>query len=435
MDINDYKEMILQHNDTGSRIDKQSQKSNEKIISSNTNLKKVLILSKVNCDSGAGGTRISNLIKLFNSTQEYYTSAYVFSDNYDNDNEFGFTEFSKYVSLGNCEKVSSKTKKLRMLFYGRKKVLSIIKKENPNIIFIYSVLSIFNIKFIKRYCERNKIKLIFDVVEFRQLFSSLSPFAFFGYNLHNYLISAHYINKKTNGVICPTFFLKKHFEEKRNVKNVFLFPITMDVDNMPKYNKNNSIDRIVYLYAGNPHKKRDLLINMIKAFIALPDSMKEKVLLIVCGVSAEKLIKEEKMSRKDYEDSLTFTLYLGSLPKSVLMKIYPNIDYSILLKNPKKRFSKAGFPTKMAECFSCGVPMVANLSGDMKYYMEDMNNSIVCKSTSVEDYLNSIISSINVYERKHTELSNNALSTAKERLDNHCYFDSFAIFIKRIIGE
>ena len=429
MDINSYKDLLFSN--SGSK--KCYQFKNDDCTFNNNlltnNLIKVVLLSKVNYENGAGGTRVSNLVKLFNHSKRFYTSSYVFTDNYDDNVVFEETPFSRCVSLGNYEKEKSKIKKYRKLFYNKKKIKNILEEEKPTLVLVYSVLTFRNISFLKKYCRKKNIKLIYDVVEYRKLTSSFSPFAFFGYNLHNNLISSRFINKNTDGVICPTYFLKNHFENKRMVHNILLFPITMDVSNMPKYSKTDKIDKIVYLYAGMPHKKRDLLVNMIMAFNRLSKEEKERIILVICGIGSEKLISEEKLPIDEYNKSLEFTLYLGSIPKSKVMDMLPNIDYTILLKNPKKRFSKAGFPTKMAESFSCAVPMIANLSGDMGYYMKDMENGLICSTESIDDFLIQLKQSISIYQNKHSALSEGALKTAKEQLDNSCYYDAFEIFI------
>lgn len=385
------------------------------------NKKKVLIISKVNIENGAGGTRIQNLTKILDMSNNYHISCYGFSDKKNLGETIERKNNYHIISIGNYQNVN-RLKKYKIIFYGRNLLKQIFIKEKPDIIIVYSTLSFRNISFVKKYAKQNNIKLFFDVVEFRPLLASLSPFAFFGYNLHNNLISTHFINSQTNGVICPTHFLEKHFISNRKCKNIFYLPITMNIDGLPKYNKNVSINRITYLYAGNPNKKRDLLANMIKAFNNLSHSDKAKIVLIICGISPKAIIKKEGLTKNDYIKSLEYTYYLGSIPKSTLNQIYPNIDYGILLKNPNKRFSKAGFPTKMAECFSCGIPLVCNLSGDMPYFAIDGFNCIVSPTYQIEDFKQAIEKSIQLYSN-HNLLSKNALKTAELYLKNENYID------------
>lgn len=391
--------------------------------------KKALILSKVSIDSGAGGTRVSNLVDLLDHCGCYETSAYVFSKGKKLGDVIKQNKHSKFVALDDYSGLTG-IKKYKKLFYNKKTVKKIIDFEKPDVVIIYSVLSFRNISFIKKYTKKKKIKLVFDVVESRKLFSSFSPFAFFGYNLHNYLINHFYIDKKTVGVICPTYYLRDFFENKRKCKCVFVFPITMKVNLLPKYSKESSIDKIIFLYAGNPANKRDLMINTIKGFNLLPNELKNKIIFIICGPTSDFLIEHEGLSINDYQASLDFTLYLGTIDKNKLYNLYRNVDYSVLLKNPTKRFSKAGFPTKMAECFACAIPMVANLSGDMKYYMKDGFNSIVSENTTPESFKEALVRAITLSNSNHQVLSKNALQTAKTKLDNSIFYQDFYNFIK-----
>lgn len=393
---------------------------------------KVVILSKVSIDDGAGGIRITNLVDLFSNSGNFFTSAYVFSKGKRFGDTISETTKNKYISLDDYSGFKG-LKKYKKLFYNKSVIKKILDIEKPDIILIYSVLSFRNVAFVKRYARKHNIRLIFDVVEMRKLFSSFSPFAFFGYNLHNFLISHYFINKKTDGVICPTTYLKEYLCTVRKSKNVFLFPITMDVDSLPKFHKNRDIDKVTFLYAGNPSNKRDLIVNIIKGFNLLPKEYKEKLLLIVCGPKADYLINHEKLPVKEYEKSKEFTLYLGRLEKQKLYKMYPNIDFTLLLKNPKKRFSKAGFPTKMAESFACGVPMIGNFSGDMALYMKNNYNGYVCENTTPSSFKDAIKVAIDEYEQIHSTLSMNSLKTAKDKLENRNFYLDFADFLSSLL--
>jgi glycosyltransferase involved in cell wall biosynthesis len=391
-------------------------------------MKKMLLLARDSWSMGAGSSRMKSLVRLFSSNGFYckiYTTS-VSPAGEVNDESPNY----QVCSLGDPSKLHGFAK-VNLLLFGKDVAEKILSEEKPDFVVVYSTLRYSTAKFIKSYCLSHHIPLVFDVVEFRQLFASFSPKAFFLFNYHNNRLSKKLIDSKV-GVICPTHFLMDYFAQKRHVANLFLFPITFHLADLPKYKKDPSIKKITYLYAGTPNQKRDLLANMIKGFNMLEPELQEKIAVYFCGnFDKEKLVEEEGVSIDDIKKSLSYAVYPGQLSHAELYKLYSNIDYSILLKNETKQFSKAGFPTKMSESFGIGVPMVTNFSGDIKYYAIDGINCFIAKGHGPEGFKLAVERSILEYEDKHAAMSASALNTAKDHFEIDLYISGFSTFIQK----
>lgn len=63
-------------------------------------------------------------------------------------------------------------------------------------------------------------------------------------------------------------------------------------------------------------------------------------------------------------------------PTALILTLVAAADFSILLR-PDERFTRAGFSTKFVESLSLGVPVMANLTGDIGTYLTDGQEGIV----------------------------------------------------------
>ncbi len=392
-------------------------------------LRKFVLFSMGDFNTGASGMRTHNIVRLLGLQEYIYTIIYMFSDK-----KIGTVlDSSKkqvFYSLGNPAVTKNIFLKVKKNYFFLGKIKKILVKEKPTDIFIYSVLPIRIIKYIKKYCQKNHIKLYFDVVEYRSSQDTISLKQEITYNRSNRFVSEKAIDCSISGVSCPTHYLEKYFVEKRKAKNVLVFPITTKIDSLPKYNKIDELKRITFLYAGTPDNRRDLLANIIQAFTLLSQKHQDRCLLIVCGISPEKLIENEGLKKDVYESSLKFSLYLGRISKNELYSFYHNIDFTLLLKDPNRQFSKAGFPTKMSESFSIGIPMITNLSGDIGHFLVDGYNGYLSEDYDPISFSKQLKRAIEEYDQKHNEMVKNALQTAYESFDVDNYSLAFDNFLK-----
>lgn len=389
-------------------------------------MKKVLIFSRLT-GSGAPQRRVDNLIQLF-SGSSYKTHLVRFESSPFN-SRISVNKYLDHISLGALDSMNLITKISRLLFPPKfaQRWLESIK---PDIVVIYSTINCRTAKYIKKYCKSNGIKLLFDVVEFRKPNLSVSLRGLFAYTLHNYIINNRIIDKGDN-VIVISKFLQHHFE-KKGIKNIFYYPITFDVANTPHFDKKMYKDKVTFLYAGSPGGKRDLINQILLAFSMLEDRDKDKIRLFVCGIDRTGLIKEgvSKMTLAHIDQ---FTEIMGRINKEELYSLMKNINFSLLLKDETKIFSKAGFPTKMTESLSFRIPMITNFSGDISLYLKDGYNSLICPTSKAKDYVNTIKKAISIVEmNQHSILSTNAYNTAVEKLNTESYITSFNQFLEQL---
>ena len=319
------------------------------------------------------------------------------------------------------------------LFLNSKKeirnILSAFSQSKPEIVVIYSVLSIPAIKTIKKYCFSNNVKLIFDVVE-SQVISQQSFNSLFTYYLPQKYINSIAIDKHCSVISISTYLDEVYV--KKGVSSIVI-PFVSDTRNTPDCSKivnelkvfNNA--RYI-LYAGNPFNKRDLLSPLFSAIQQLEVSERSKIRVIIAGVECDQLLKREGISKDDLLSTTENILILGRVPHHVIESLYRICDFSILIKPLKKKFSKAGFPTKVSESMAHGVPSICNISSDLQKYLTDQN-SIIINGDKTKDVCDTLKKVICLNKNELISMRKAARDTSLNKLDINTFLEDLRVFL------
>lgn len=373
-------------------------------------------------DKNAGAYRTLSTCKMISDNFDHIFVCSGYDGEYGK--EYPYNKKISYYPYYNYKKQTFVSKFRRILFPKRliKAIYEKISREN-NIthILIYSVIPFDTLFWIKKLAKKNNIKIIFDVVEY-QVFSQQTLGSFFGYYLPQMYINRHL--KKHSNVIAISKFLENYFINRG--ANTFYLPIVNDNNTIRFTKERNELfpDKLVLFYAGSPRGKRDLVSRMIEGINLLNDEEKKKVVLIIAGITAEKLILKEGLSLDEFEKSRENVIYLGRIDKKKIEKLYESVDFSCLIKPEKKRFSNAGFPTKISESFAFGVPAICNLSSDLAIYLEDNKNSLILSSDSAEDFSKIIKKALSLSSKELSAMRIEARKTSEK------YFDLSSFHLK-----
>lgn len=311
-----------------------------------------------------------------------------------------------------------------------KQVLKMFEISKPEIIVVYSVMPILTVLYLKKYCKKHHVKIIFDVVE-SQVLSQQSFTSFFTYYLQQRLINTVLINKRCN-VISISSYLNDYYKRKK-IKSL-LIPFVSDTRSVSDYSMiNNSLkkqkDSTYVLYAGNPKNKRDLLFPIFKAINSLDDGRKKRIVFIIAGVNAEQLLKTEGVSKEDLLSSVNNIVILGKVDHYLIEALYSLSDFTILVKPNGKRFSMAGFPTKVSESLAHGVTPIVNLSSDLELYLND-TNSIIINGDDCKSIKDALEKAIDCPSSERELLRKQSRQLSMEKLDIFTYVNDLKSFLE-----
>ncbi len=288
------------------------------------------------------------------------------------------------VSLENTSKVVQnfdswsipypKTKKQWIKYLSDiKSVIYIISKyKNVQMVICYNYQALALFK-LKRYCRRNSVRIIADCTEW---YSARGNGVLFGVikGLDSFF-RMRILQKKMDGLIVISRYLEDYY---KRCKTVVCVPPLVDIQEEKwKRIKKQENDYLTLVYAGSPGKDKDRLDILINAI----SSIKFKhVLLNIVGITKQQYLVNYPKSQNMLEVLDNRINFFGRLDHIKALDCVKSADFSIFFRDDN-RVSRAGFPTKLVESISCGVPVITNATNDIEEYLVDGKNGYLIDIT------------------------------------------------------
>ncbi len=282
------------------------------------------------------------------------------------------------------------------------------------------------LRWLLSFSQKHNIKLITDLTEwydYKELkITDWIPYA----------ISMYCTQKKVQNKIVISSYLDRYYNRSHSV----VIPATCDLSETKWHTGNEkaleiigSFDGITLIYAGNPARK-DAVHNAINAVQRLIDE-NVRVRFLVLGVDRDQYLKNYAylLSKTDLSEKIIF---LGRIPQDKVPSFYALADFMILLREPTRK-SNAGFPTKFSESFTSGIPVIANLTSDLRCYLKDGETGFVVAEPSEEALyiiLKKRVVCLSCYQIM--AMKANVKSDAK-RLDYHAYVEPLREFMNNLV--
>ena len=176
-------------------------------------------------------------------------------------------------------------------------------------------------------------------------------------------------------------------------------------------------------YAGFTNKTKDRLDIIINALNS-NELENTNYIFNVIGCTYEDFEKEY-----GFNFSNSKIRFLGKLTHTDTLNILNDCHYSIFLRNPSKK-NNAGFPTKFAESFSSGVPVITNETSDLKLYLHHGKNGFFVENDK-EKLISELKSILKLNKEQYQEIKKAVIDSNFFNIEN--YVDKFVEFNK-IIG-
>lgn len=236
----------------------------------------------------------------------------------------------------------------------------------PDYVILYNFPSVASLK-ILHACHKHGIKVYHDLTEWEGArgWSFREIIRRFDINLR-----MKYCMKKMDGIIAISRFL---YEKYKDFTNCILVPPTVDLEN-PKWNRERILttgDEVSLIYAGTAgfgtKDKLDAIINAVADYPSIK--------LTVIG-----------MTREQYESGYgTLPLncsnvnFKGRLSHLEAVAAVCTADFQMLIREDTLK-TRAGFPTKFVESFSCCTPVIATLTSNIGDYLCNGQNGFIVAS-------------------------------------------------------
>lgn len=302
------------------------------------------------------------------------------------------------------------------------KSLKILKsrKQTPDLIITYNPDLIFNYR-LKRFASRHGIKYANDITEWSdknelRLFERLTN-----------AINLKYLTKRVKNKIVISSYLNNYYSAGNNI----IVPPLCDLTEV-KWTRNSSAETqpgiITFIYAGNPARKDSLhvVINSMQRSLERGFNFK----LLILGVTEEQYIGRYSslLNNTKLDDRIVF---MGRVPQDEVPSYYSESDFMVLIREPNRK-SMAGFPTKFAESFAAGIPVVANKTSDICDYLIDGQTGFVVQNHS-EEALEEVFTRISGINRETVVELKRKVAEMSEKFDYRYHVARFQEFITNLM--
>ena len=201
------------------------------------------------------------------------------------------------------------------------------------------------------------------------------------------------IHFKLDGMIVISKYLENFYKKK--VKTIYIPPL-VDKNEKKWQDINGNENEIISLtYAGSPGKNKDKINKIVKL---LYESHLDNFKLNLIGFTKEEFIKEYPEERETIEKISDKIKFFGRISHIEVLKILKKSDFSIFFRDIN-RVTMAGFPTKFAESFSCGIPVITTKTSDLCDYLKEGINGFWLEE-DIKESLNKILKTKNLKEMK-----------------------------------
>ena len=280
---------------------------------------------------------------------------------------------------------------------------------------------------LSRFARANRVPLILDLAEWHD--GSHLPGGRFGLRSADGALRMRYLYARTSYVIAISSYLANFYRTKGC--SVIRVPPLVDLTE-PKWQTtpSQSPGLLRLVYAGTPGKK-DLLANIIHG-LTLLGNYQQHVQLQLIGVTLDQVTAMLGVTSISRPLAANTIVCRGRVPQACVPQMLAACDYSVLLR-PHRRYAEAGFPTKIVESLSAGLPVIANMTSDLSEYLQDLDQGVVVRGYSPGAFAKAVERVLTLPGEQHRRMRERAKARAMASFDYRAYATEIGQFVSEAI--
>jgi glycosyltransferase involved in cell wall biosynthesis len=276
------------------------------------------------------------------------------------------------------------------------------------------------------HCRKNSVPLIIDSTEWYD--PSHTSGGRFGPFALDSEFRMRWLHRRVGNVICISSFLAEYYGGEGC--NVVRIPplVSMAGDRYCSgliVAPEQSTGHLSLVYAGFPGRK-ELFSEIVDGVRASRQHGIDVSLQLVGVTESESwaIMRRSGDRVRDFDGVICH----GWLPREAAVQIIAASDFTVLLR-PQKRFANAGFPSKLVESLSLGVPVIANATSDIAEYLRDGGNGYLLSEPTAGALEGAIVRASRLTIEQKNQMRIQARLSTHECFDYRNYVGVLAEFL------
>lgn len=270
--------------------------------------------------------------------------------------------------------------------------------DNVKMIILYNT-PMFTLFKAKKVFSKKNIEVCYDCTEWTKDTDGSLPKKIF--KAFDEILISNFAHKVADGMIAISSMMEKKYKK---AKKLVVIPPLVDVNDGIWHQQTENHEGIFeFCFAGIPDGNKESLDKVVEAFCNIN---KKHTLLRIIGITESDFssIYPDSYIPKNVRNKIRF---MGRLSHEETIKYVLGCDCYIFIRRSDKR-NNAGFPTKFAESYTCGVPIITTNVSDVGEYIRKSGKGCLLEDTSAESIADAMMTQI----ENRTEKSENTLNTA-----------------------
>lgn len=227
----------------------------------------------------------------------------------------------------------------------------------------------------KKTFGKQDIQIVYDCTEWTGVTEGSLPKRIVK-KLDEHFIRNH-IHKKADGLIVISSLMEQGYAD---CENLMKLPPLIDMDDPIWHQTMEKDDVFTFCFAGILDGNKESLDAIVEAYGRLESA---KVRLNIIGVTEDAFCEFYDNGAEMIKECKNEINFMGRFSHEETIKHAANCDCYIFIRQSDVR-NNAGFPTKFAESFTCGVPIITTDISDVAGYM-DTDRGWVLEHVSTEE--------------------------------------------------
>ena len=267
-------------------------------------------------------------------------------------------------------------------------------------IILYNVPMLTLLKAKKVFSKKN-IEVCYDCTEWTKDTDGSLPKRIFK-AFDEYFIS-NFAHKVADGMIAISSMMQKKY---KSAKKLLILPPLIDLNDAIWHQTPESRGKdFEFCFAGIPDGNKESLDKIVEAFAMLGKSDAHLRIIGITKADFEKIYPDFSLP-----ESVKIT-FMGRLTHAETIKYILGCDCYIFIRRSDKR-NNAGFPTKFAESFTCGAPVITTNVSDVGKYIKSSGRGSLLEDANAKSISEAML--------RQLENKNN-----QKTLDNTFHYENY----------